>query len=62
MTDERKINWDLTTWSGSRRDALRRWSRLSLRDKLRAVEEMAELTERLHGRDGVEALRRRERR
>jgi hypothetical protein len=61
MADESKIDWELTTWEGSRRDTLRRWSRLSLREKLQAVEEMAELTERLHGRDGVEALRRRDR-
>lgn len=59
MTDESKIDWQLTTWSGSRRESLRRWSRLTLREKLQAVEEMVELTERLHGRERLEKLRQR---
>lgn len=49
MAAKREIDWELTTWEGSRRATLRRWARLTLREKLQAVEEMAELTRRLHG-------------
>ena len=59
--NEAEIDWKLTTWEGSRRATLRRWARLGLREKLRAVEEMAQLTERLHGKEAIEALRRRRR-
>jgi hypothetical protein len=37
------IDWSLTTWEGSRREQLRRWSELSLDEILDAQEEMAEL-------------------
>ena len=37
------IDWSLTTWEGSRREQLRRWRKLSLRERLHAVEEMADL-------------------
>jgi len=37
------IDWNLTTWEGSRRAALRDWMKLSLTEKWRAVEEMADL-------------------
>jgi len=60
MGDESRIDWGLTTWAGSRRATLRRWCRLKLRERLLAVEEMAKLTERLHGRR-LEALLRRSR-
>lgn len=43
-----EIDWNLTTWEGSRREQLRRWRKLSLRDRLRAVEEMADTSRRLH--------------
>jgi len=33
-------SWDAGTWVGARREQLRRWRRLSLREKLRAVEDM----------------------
>jgi len=42
-----KIDWSLTTWEGSRREQLRRWSELSLREILLAQEEMQELAESL---------------
>jgi len=42
-----KIDWSLTTWEGSRREQLRRWSELSLREILLAQEEMQELAEKL---------------
>ncbi len=37
------IDWTLTSWEGSRREQLRRWRRLSLRERLEAVEEMGEM-------------------
>jgi len=40
------IDWNLTTWEGSRREQLRRWSELSLREIILAQEEMRELSER----------------
>lgn len=40
------IDWSLTTWEGSRREQLRRWSQLSLREIVLAQEEMRELSER----------------
>lgn len=41
------IDWSLTTWEGSRREQLRRWSVLSLREIIQAQEEMRGLSERL---------------
>lgn len=41
------IDWSLTTWEGSRREQLRRWADLSLREILLAQEEMRELATRL---------------
>ena len=38
-----EIDWSLTTWEGSRREQLRRWCKLSVRERLLAVEEMADL-------------------
>lgn len=40
------IDWSLTTWEGSRREQLRRWAALSLREIILAQEEMQELSER----------------
>jgi hypothetical protein len=39
------IDWSLTSWDGSRRAQLRRWRALSLRQKLLALEDMAEIAE-----------------
>lgn len=41
------IDWSLTTWEGSLREQLRRWSELPLESIVRAQEEMEELAERL---------------
>jgi CRISPR-associated protein Csx17 len=41
------VDWSKTTWEGSRREQLRRWRKLSLREKLLAVEEMADLSRHL---------------
>jgi hypothetical protein len=35
-----KVNWNLTTWEGSRREQLRRACRLTLREKLMALDDM----------------------
>ncbi|HET9679265.1 MAG TPA: hypothetical protein VFP95_01745 [Gammaproteobacteria bacterium] len=39
------IDWQQTTWEGSRREQLRRWQLLSVRERLQAVEEMGNLAE-----------------
>jgi len=41
------IDWSLTTWEGSLREQLRRWSELPLEDIVRAQEEMQHLAGRL---------------
>lgn len=41
------IDWSLTTWEGSRREQLRRWCKLSVRERLLAVEEMADFARHL---------------
>ena len=42
------VNWDLTTWEGSRREQIRRWSKLTMDEILAAQEEMAALAEELN--------------
>lgn len=37
------IDWSRTTWEGARREQLRQWRKLSLYEKLRALEEMEDL-------------------
>jgi len=39
--------WSQTTWEGNRRAQLRHALSLSLRERLQAVEDMAEISERL---------------
>lgn len=41
------IDWSKTTWEGSRREQIKRWSELSLREVLIAIEEMEILAEKL---------------
>lgn len=41
--DEPPVDWQMTTFAGARREQLRRWSELSLRQILEAQEEMQEL-------------------
>jgi len=57
MKFEGDIDWHLTTWEGSRREALRRWARLPLERVVAALEEMQELSEMLSqpavGRAGI---------
>lgn len=45
--DDDAIDWSLTTWEGSLREQLRRWSELPLENIVRAQEEMQELAQRL---------------
>jgi hypothetical protein len=47
-------DWSVTTWEGSRREALRHWMKLTLTEKWRAVEEMADF-----GRAMIERRRQR---
>ena len=47
------IDWSLTTWEGSRREQLRRWSELSFDEILEAPEEMCD-----HARATIESRRR----
>lgn len=48
MSDDRSaIDWSLTTWEGSRREQIRRWSQLTMDEILAAQEEMAALAEEL---------------
>jgi hypothetical protein len=46
-SDEKAIDWSLTTWEGAEREQLRRWAQLSLEEIVRAQEEMQDLAERL---------------
>ena len=43
--DPTEIDWSLTSWEGSRREQLRRWRLLSLRQRLLALEQMTEIAE-----------------
>ena len=54
MSELNDIDWSVTTWEGSRREALRHWMKLTLSEKWRAVEEMADL-----GREVIERRRKR---
>lgn len=45
MSSQDEIDWSLTTWEGSRRAQLRQWCKLSLRERLCALEEMGELAQ-----------------
>jgi hypothetical protein len=44
MARKRKTSsWESCTWDGARREQWRRWGKLSLREKLKAVEAMGEV-------------------
>ena len=40
-----EVDWSVTTWEGNRRAQLRRWCRLSLQDRLEALDAMHDLAE-----------------
>lgn len=42
-----EIDWSLTTWEGARKEQLRRWSQMPLREIISALEEMQELSGKL---------------
>ena len=44
---EDNVDWNLTTWDGSRRETLRRWAQLPLEQIIASLEEMQELNEML---------------
>lgn len=46
-SDEKAIDWSLTTWEGAEREQLRRWAQLSLEEIVRTQEEMQSLADRL---------------
>ncbi len=48
-SEDKTIDWSLTTWEGAEREQLRRWAQLSLEEILRAQEEMQNPAERLGG-------------
>jgi len=54
ITDDKSIDWSLTTWEGSRREQFRRWKELTLEEILRAQEEMQDLANRLGASPGVQ--------
>lgn len=41
------VDWSKTSWEGSRREQLRQWQKLSLRERLQALDEMNRLSDRL---------------
>jgi hypothetical protein len=45
-TDPGAVDWTVTTREGSRREQSRRWPRLSVRERLEALDEMTDLAER----------------
>ena len=53
---EGAVDWEKTTWQGSRRSQLEHWARLSLDEIFAAQEEMAALARELAG-DGARETR-----
>lgn len=48
MSDnERPIDWDKTTFDGSRREQLRQTRAMTVRQRLEALDELTELSERI---------------
>ena len=47
MSDKPKEDWSATTWDGSRRAQLRKALTLTVRERLAAMEELGELSEKL---------------
>jgi hypothetical protein len=47
MTRKKKQpDWNSCTWEGARREQMRRWGRLTLREKLQALEDMGKVATR----------------
>jgi hypothetical protein len=47
------IDWSVTTFEGARREQLRRWAKLSLREVIQALEEMQELAVKMGNKDAL---------
>jgi hypothetical protein len=47
------IDWSKATFDGARREQLRRWSMLSLREIIQALEEMQQLAIQLGNKDAL---------
>jgi hypothetical protein len=47
---KQKASWDSCTWAGARREQLRRWGKLTLREKLQAVETMGRTAAQFAGK------------
>lgn len=47
MTDERDGDWSLATWEGSRRALLRQSLKLTVRQRLEALDQLAEINDRM---------------
>lgn len=64
MSDnERRIDWKKTMFEGSRREQLRQAQRMTVRQRLEALEQLAELSERIQamGRKTAQASDKNER-
>ncbi len=48
MTTEKDIDWSKTTFEGSRREQLKRWCAMSLRERLEALDQLTARAERIH--------------
>lgn len=51
MSESRQIDWSKTTFEGSRREQLRRWQTLTVRERLEALDSLTELAERFKKRN-----------
>lgn len=47
MADERNDDWSTATWEGSRRALLRQSLKLTVRQRLEALDELAEINDRM---------------
>ncbi len=45
-----RADWTLATWEGSRRNQIRHWLLLSVRERLQAIEELARVARHLEER------------
>jgi hypothetical protein len=48
--DSDAIDWSATTWAGARREQVRQWLKLTVRERLQAVEAMGRVADALHPR------------
>jgi CRISPR-associated protein Csx17 len=53
--DPDNIDWSLATWEGSRREQLRRWRSLSVRERLQMIEALAQSAQALSDCGGAKS-------